>query len=338
MAESASPADILLVVGSDAGARAEGSRTEIGGLTDLHRLLGSEPRLPILQLTPAFHDRPRDIDVSRFRCVLNLITEPELNQRVLGILDGLLSGFGGTVINRPQAVLESTRDQVARALDGIDGLRVPKVARLHIPDAAIEAATIRFPALLRAAGAHTGTFIGKYEAPDKATAAVHGSGDHFLTEFVDFSSADELYRKYRVFWIGERLVLRHMLVAEEWNVHARTRSEFMMGRPDLIAEEEALFATASGAFEPATLVTLRAIRERISLDFFGVDFAILPGGEMLLFEANATMNFFPFVRDRRFGYLLRAIDPAQQALRKLLGLPSRPGGIVMGDAIGQMGS
>ena len=331
--------DILLVVGSDQAVEEAGDQVRIRGLTDLNRLLGSEPRLPILQLTRQFADEPRDLDLSRLRCVVNLITEPEVNRQVLGILADLLDSWAGKVVNHPNAVLGCTRDEVARSLDGTAGLHVPKVARFQ-PDAEIDhlLTGMRFPLLLRAAGTHTGKFVGRFDSAEELRGALPATGDHLLTEFVDFRSADGLYRKYRVFWIGERMVLRHMLVAEEWNVHARTRVEFMADRPDLIAEEGALFAQPSGTFPPAVRETLAAVRGRMPLDFFGMDFAILDDGRMLLFEANATMNFFPFVRDQRFAYLLRAIDPAQQAMFELVGLPSRPGGIVMGDAIGQMGA
>lgn len=57
------------------------------------------------------------------------------------------------------------------------------------------------------------------------------------------------------------------------------------------------------------------------LDFFGLDFGIMPSGEVLLFEANATMSFFPSwrVEDPQFEYLLGCVPPAQAAFSKLVG-------------------
>jgi D-alanine-D-alanine ligase-like ATP-grasp enzyme len=37
---------------------------------------------------------------------------------------------------------------------------------------------------------------------------------------------------------------------------------------------------------------LRAIRERIPLDVFGIDFNVDAEGRVVFFEANATMNLF----------------------------------------------
>ena len=62
----------------------------------------------------------------------------------------------------------------------------------------------------------------------------------------------------------------------------------------------------------------------MELDYFGMDFAILPGGRVVLFEANATMNFFPFLTEPRFEYVRRCIEPAQMAFLELLGLAAAP--------------
>ena len=66
---------------------------------------------------------------------------------------------------------------------------------------------------------------------------------------------------------------------------------------------------------------LRVVRERMALDFFGMDFGIASDGRVVLFEANATMNFFPFLTEPQFAYVQRCLVPAQHAFREMLGLP-----------------
>ena len=88
-----------------------------------------------------------------------------------------------------------------------------------------------------------------------------------------------------------------------------------------IAEEERMFATAGGAFADEVQQVLTAVRERMPLDFFGMDFGVAPDGRVVLFEANATMNFFPLSPDPRFAYLARCVEPARSAFYHLLGLP-----------------
>ena len=62
------------------------------------------------------------------------------------------------------------------------------------------------------------------------------------------------------------------------------------------------------------------VKERMKLGFFGMDFGIDRQGQIVLFEANATMNFFPLVADPRFAYLERIRRPASQAFMAMLGL------------------
>jgi hypothetical protein len=123
-----------------------------------------------------------------------------------------------------------------------------------------------------------------------------------------------------MFFIGQHLVLRHMLVSDHWNVHAKDRGRFMAEHPDAVAEERALLE-GGDPFPPAIRTVLEAIRDRMPLDFFGMDFGITRDGAVVLFEANATMSFFPFASDPQFEYLKHCFAPAQAAFRDLLGLP-----------------
>jgi hypothetical protein len=243
----------------------------------------------------------------------------------LDSLRKLLRDLPGKVINRPEAVLKSTRDQVARQLSGIPGLCVPRAIRLRtikpvIAVQTIEKAGLQFPVILRQAGTHTGKIVGLFGCLDEMEGALAGGSDHITTEFVDFKSGDGFYRKYRVFFIGKHIIFRHMLASDEWNVHARDRRRFMAERPELVEEEERMFASPAGPFAPEVREVLKAVRERIALDFFGMDFGIAADGRVVLFEANAAMNFFPFLADPQFAYVQQCIVPAQHAFRELLGL------------------
>jgi hypothetical protein len=46
----------------------------------------------------------------------------------------------------------------------------------------------------------------------------------------------------------------------------------------------------------SVIQALRAIRERIPLDVFGVDFDVNADGRLVFYEANATMNLFSTAR------------------------------------------
>ncbi len=322
----AANAPLLFIIGggdeADQIVRA-GSKIIVSGTSDLTKLLVPPEPHHRLHVSRNYIRQSRQADLSGYKVLLNLITEPEGNARVLETLRKLLRGVSGRVINRPDAVLRSTRDQVARLLTGIPGLVVPKTLRLNgskprVAKATIEKAGLPMPIILRQVGTHSGKIVGRFDGMDEAVAALT-PGDHVATQFVHFATGDGLYRKYRAFFIGNRIVLRHMLVSDHWNVHAKDRSRFMAEHRQAVAEERALIESPD-PFPPNVRQVLEAVRERMPLDFFGMDYGVMESGELVLFEANATMSFFPLSPDPQFEYLKRCVAPAQAAFRELLGL------------------
>ncbi len=316
-------APMLLVGGSDGGL-VRNSKGGFGhkGNTDLFRLLGENVPFEELHLTRNLRQMPWLPDLTPFACILNLITDPDQNPKTLDNLRKLLRGYRGRVINRPEAMLRSGRDQVAKLLGGIPGLVVPRAIRLRaskpeIAAQAIARSGLQFPVILRKAGTHTGKIVGVMQTLDELRAGLTAETEHFATEFVDFRSPDGLYRKYRVYFFGPRIVLRHMFVSDDWNVHVSVRERFMRHRPGLLEEEAKLFASQAKAFSPILREVFRQVRRRMPLDYFGMDFGILPDGRAVLFEANATMSFFP-VDYETYPYLKRCIPPAEHAFREMV--------------------
>lgn len=321
---------LLYIVGADRPDQLQitGNSFQLAGSTDLYKLLGRQP-YHRLHMTPNYFRQARRPDIDGYDIFLNLITEPEKNNRVLENLRKLLRGQPGRVINRPEAILRTTRDQVARRLGGIDGLIVPRAIRLYGGQRdnarrTIERSELRFPLILRQSGTHTGRIVGLFNTIDDLLASLPLTGELIATEYFEFASPDGLYRKYRIFFIGGHLIFRHMLVSESWNVHASARDNFMAQRQDLVDEEAARFDQEYGGLPAPAIAALQSIRERLGLDFFGVDFALPPSGGVLLFEANATMNFIYFPDGTQFAYLKKCIAPATRALRELLGLAPPP--------------
>jgi hypothetical protein len=325
------PADaslLFIIGGGDDADRVmrTGSTIRVTGTTDLTKLLLDRVPHHRLHVTRNYFRQGRQADLTGYRTLVNLITEPEQSAKVLETLRKLLRGVPGRVINKPDAVLRTTRDQVARLLAGIPGLIVPKAVRLDGGKRAIAAKTldkagIVAPVILRKTGTHAGKIVGLFDRVDDAIAALE-SGEHIATQFVDFAGPDGLYRKFRVYFIGRHVILRHMIVSDNWNVHVRERGRYMAEYPELVAEERALFEMDE-PFSPKVREAFREVRERMPLDFFGMDFGLTPDGDVVLFEANATMSFFPLwpSTDPQFIYLTKCLEPAQAAFRELLDLP-----------------
>jgi hypothetical protein len=269
-----------------------------------------------LQIIPDYFRQPVRHDFDRFDVLLNLVTDADQNPKVLANLVRLLKTYRGRVINPPAAVLKTTREQVAAACAGLPHVTAPRAIRIGPTDGGA-VGDFPFPAILRLTGTHTGRVIGIVESADALASRLIAGKAHVLTEFRDFRSPDGLYRKYRFLFIGGETVMRHLLVSDSWNVHAADRARIMAARPDLIAEERGMIDYGVNALPHVVRAGLAAIRSAIGLDLFGLDCAISPDG-ITLFEANATMNFFPLADDPQFAYLGKALGRAQGAFDRLL--------------------
>lgn len=273
-----------------------------------------------VHVTPNYFRQPVRHDLTPFRCLVNLVTDADENAKVLECMARLIGSYRGSILNHPKKIQQTTRDVVALRCSQIPTLRVPSVVKFRgsISEITLDKLTssrkLNFPAIIREAGTHTGQTVRLVHDAGEALRHVRPSQVYYLTEFFDYKSEDGLYRKYRVFVVGSSIILRHMLVSPKWSVHAETRDSFMLQRPDLIAEETALFE--NGLSNHVTN-TIQQIKEILGLDFFGIDFG-LQGRTMVLFEANATMNFFPFSEKHEFNYVRACLAPAQQAFDVLL--------------------
>lgn len=312
------------LIGMDAHERVvlpKGGGIAAEGTTDLD-MLRSYKRADYVRLHITKHHFRQSVrfNLHDFRCLVNWVTDADQNPRVLENMVRLLRNYKGRVINHPAKVLRTTREEIARRMEGIPGLVVPRTVQLTSQKPAVilktlEKAGITFPAILRAAGTHGGNLIGLFDNAESLAAAATGRHDHVVTSYVDMRNADGLYRKYRVFSIGGNMILRHYLISDQWNIHASARDIFMKSRPEMLADEK---RTLEGGLPVHVVEVLWQIVQRMDLDFFGIDFGITDAGEVVLFEANATMNFFPVPEEPEYAYLKSCLEPASHALNAML--------------------
>jgi len=101
-------ADLLFIIGSGDDAdriTQAGSKIVVTGASDLTKLLAPPEPHHRLHVTRNYFRQGRQADLTGYKVLLNLITEPEANARSLENLKKLLRGVPGRVINRPEAVL-----------------------------------------------------------------------------------------------------------------------------------------------------------------------------------------------------------------------------------------
>ncbi len=58
---------------------------------------------------------------------------------------------------------------------------------------------------------------------------------------------------------------------------------------------------------------------RVGLDYFGIDCHVAPTGDVLVFEANATMNYLPYNSEPEYLYIREMLaDITRDAVGRLL--------------------
>ncbi len=123
-------------------------------------------------------------------------------------------------------------------------------------------------------------------------------------------------RKYRVMMIDGELYPLHLAISDHWKVHYFTAE--MADRPAHQAEEAAFLNDMAGMVGANAMAALRSIQTTLKLDFGGIDFAIDKNGDVLLFEANATMLINPPAADAQWDYRRAAADRALKAARHMI--------------------
>ena len=121
----------------------------------------------------------------------------------------------------------------------------------------------------------------------------------FVTEFVDSRGGNEFFRKIRAAIVKDEIFIVRVDYDTHWNVHGRKSDErvaFYLEHAYLLDHEKLICANPVAGLGRSAIESLRAIRDRISLDVFGVDFDVDRDGLLVVYEANATMNLLSTAR------------------------------------------
>jgi glutathione synthase/RimK-type ligase-like ATP-grasp enzyme len=202
------------------------------------------------------------------------------------------------LLNPPHRVGNLDRDKLHRLLHGIAGLDIPAteiVTRIQLSDparpgspAAGVTAGLQFPFIVRPRGSHAGTGLAKVD--DRAALGRYLSErpepEFFVTRFVDYASADGLFRKYRIVFVDGHPYACHMAIADRWDIWYLNAG--MASSDGKRAEEASFMQTFDNGFAMRHRHALGAMAERVGLDYFTVDCAENKAGELLIFEADNT--------------------------------------------------
>ncbi len=255
---------------------------------------------------------PKPVTHDNVAWVVNFCADADEYRKALLSLD---AAFGATspIFNHPRAVALSRRDLMAKRLQGVVHLTVPRCVRFKVDSPDSFAATFAahgfdYPVLVRPEGSQTGQGLHKVDGPQDwaALGLSNGYGKwHFMTQFYDTRSANGRYCKVRASFVGGTWAIRAFRDEPDWLITGSVRALTAEHRDSIKRNVDALMA------DTAFCAMLDDIAARVPLDFFGADIGV-SDGRFTFFEANAAMTM---ARPSTEGL---STDPVMQNVYKTL--------------------
>jgi glutathione synthase/RimK-type ligase-like ATP-grasp enzyme len=186
-------------------------------------------------------------------------------------------------VNAPSAIANCARDRSYQLLRSIAGvcmaptLRVPRHAQPEL----------NYPLTLRPVDSQGGEGLQRLDDAGQLTRyyAEVPASSYYAARYVDYQSADGLYRKMRIVLINAEPYICHLAIAEHWMVHYQSAGmEHSAARrqeeQDFMEGFEQDFAVRMGE-------RLRCVAQALQLDYVTVDCAETAAGELLVFEVDS---------------------------------------------------
>ena len=263
-------------------------------------------------------------DLPTFDVVLNLIADPDTEPESLHEAHKFIAQKNVPFINDPERVFFTSRDNVYKLLKGVENVVAPKTIRAQLSDN--NASSVRsilaehklsLPLIVRPLGSHTSRGMVKIDNTDDfANIKMSQPKQTFhFTEFHDYRSDDGYFRKIRFIFVDGEVLPDNLGISEDWNIHGTPSHEFMKHHDWMMKEEENFLENYTECLGQKNCNALREIYNRIGLDFFGIDCALLPNGKLLVFEANPCMRLQPREDFRYIGkYTRRIVNAFEEML------------------------
>jgi len=278
------------------------------------------------------------------------VCESEPNRPLLRRLGEFLQSWPRPVCNLPGRIGRTSRETAHALLATVPEISMPVSARVDrhtlerigrgelAPGAVL--ADGCFPLIVRPLDSHAGHGLMKIDcAQGVAEYLLSVPEDEFhIARFVDYRSADGLFRKYRVVLIGGRAYAGHMGISDHWMIHYLNAG--MGESAEKRAEEERFMRSFDEDFARRHAAAFGAIAERIGLDYLVIDCGETADGKLLVFELDPgavvhcmdPVDLFPYKHAQMQmvfwafrDMLTDSIQANGQALRASRSLASVPG-------------
>lgn len=268
--------------------------SDIGANTPIEFLVeGSDIDLAIWYVLP---DAPLPTPMPAHDIAILIAPATADGEVALAQTEALASAWPRPLLNSPAKIRNLERDRLYRQLARIPGLIIPATARVSRSDLTAVARRKcllmnavpggEFPVIIRPFGSHAGFGLAKIDSPRHLSDYLQERGEDgfFVSNYVDYSSPDGKFRKYRVALVGGQPYACHMAIAEQWKVWY-LNADMALSVPNRV-EEAAFMEFFDSEFAVRHRDALAQMADRIGLDYLIVDCAQTQAGELLIFEAD----------------------------------------------------
>ncbi len=249
------------------------------------------------------------------------------NRPILAALASTLAYWPKPVLNPPQAIPHTERAQASQLLQDIPGVLMPSTiaaTRAELERVAqgsrkltCIAAELEFPVIVRPQDSHAGRDLDKIEdsAALEAYLARVEAIEFFIARFIDYRSADGLFRKFRIALVNGEPFVAHMAISSHWMIHYVNAGMYEDAHK---RDEEAQFMTQFAGFSLHHRAALEAISARMGLDYVCFDGAETQDGRLLIFEIDHVMVVHAMDLPTLFPYKAEPIKRIQTAFRQMV--------------------
>ncbi len=256
------------------------------------------------------------------------VAESDENLPLLHTLAEIQQVWPRPFLNSPARIALLSRDSTCALLGDTSGIVMPvaaRVSRQMLTEIAAQRQPLAsvlehgvFSVIVRPVDSHAGRGLSKItqaqELHDYLLAIPES--EFYISPFVDYRSADGLFRKYRIVLIDGRPYICHLAISSHWMIHYLNAG--MTESAEKRAEEERCFASFDSGFALRHAQALQIIYQRMGLDYLGIDCAETSTGELLIFEVDSNMVVHAFDPVDTFPYKQAQMQKVFAAFRALL--------------------
>lgn len=227
----------------------------------------------------------RAVELPRYDIVFNAIAESPESAEALAIASEFMRSQSAPFLNRAERVNATNRVALVETLRNTE-CRLASIVECSREDAS---GTSDFPLIIRPVGSHAGHGLEKIGDAGALAAylAASDASSFYVSPFIDYSSADGYFRKYRIIFVDGEAYPCHLAISPKWMIHYYNAP---MAENAWMRDEEARFLENLGnAFDAKLRTALSDLADAVGLEYFGIDCAIDRDGRLLVFEADPAM-------------------------------------------------